>query len=53
MGEMGATYMFQEWNLFDKIPQEGSISFAELALSIGAEVAVICQCTAILSSSYV
>ncbi|KAK0702185.1 S-adenosyl-L-methionine-dependent methyltransferase [Lasiosphaeris hirsuta] len=41
MGEMGATYMFMEWKLFDRIPNSGSISYKELAASVGAEEAVI------------
>ena len=44
MGEMGATYMFMEWKLFDKIPMRGSISYKELATSVGAEEAVVCEC---------
>jgi hypothetical protein len=43
MGEMGATYMFMEWKLFDKIPANSSISYKELATSVGAEEAVVCK----------
>lgn len=43
MGEIGATYMFMEWKLFDKIPETGSISYKELAASIGAEEAVVAR----------
>lgn len=42
MGEMGATYMFMQWKLFDKIPVGASISYKELAASIGAEEAIVC-----------
>ncbi|KAK5655126.1 hypothetical protein OQA88_6025 [Cercophora sp. LCS_1] len=41
MGEMGATYMFMEWKMFDKIPVGASISYKELAASVGAEEAIV------------
>jgi len=43
MGEIGATYMFMEWKLFDLIPTGSSISYKELAASVGAEEAVVCE----------
>lgn len=43
MGEIGATYMFMEWKLFDKIPTGSSISYKELAEFVGAEESVICK----------
>jgi hypothetical protein len=43
MGEIGATYMYMEWKLFDKIPETGSVSYKELAASVGAEESVVCE----------
>lgn len=43
MGEIGATYMYMEWKLFDRIPIGSGISYKELAGSIGAEEAVVCK----------
>lgn len=43
-GEIGATYQFMEWKLFDKIPKEKSISYQELADSVGADVSVVSKC---------
>ena len=45
MGEIGATNMYMEWKLFDKIPVGSSISYKELADSIGAEEAIVCKST--------
>lgn len=41
MGEIGATYMFMQWKLFDKIPSGRSISYKELAASINGEESVV------------
>lgn len=41
MAEIGATYMFMEWKLFDRIPTGSSISYKELASFVGAEESVI------------
>jgi len=37
MGEMGAIRMFMKMRAFDKIPLEGSVSYKDLADSLGAE----------------
>lgn len=34
--------MYMKWNFFDKIPSEGSISYRELASSIGADEPLVC-----------
>jgi hypothetical protein len=44
MGELGATYQFMSWKLFDRIPDLGSISYKELADSIEADEALVCEC---------
>lgn len=41
MAEMGALRMLMELKVFDKIPQEGSISYKELAESVGAEESLL------------
>ncbi|KAK0741457.1 O-methyltransferase-domain-containing protein [Schizothecium vesticola] len=43
MGEIGATYMFMQWKLFDKIPSGRSISYKELAASINGEESVVAR----------
>jgi hypothetical protein len=51
MGEIGATYMFMEWKLFDKIPTGSSISYKELAAHVGAEESVITRIGGMLVAS--
>jgi hypothetical protein len=41
MAEMGAIRMFMKMKAFDKIPLGGSISYDDLADSLGAEVPLI------------
>ncbi|KIW32316.1 uncharacterized protein PV07_03870 [Cladophialophora immunda] len=41
MAEMGAIRMFMKMKAFDKIPLEGSISYEDLAASLGAEVPLV------------
>ncbi len=41
MGEMGAIRMFMKMKAFDKIPLEGSVSYEDLAASLGAEVPLV------------
>lgn len=41
MAEMGAIRMFMRMRAFDKIPLEGTISYKDLAASLGAEEALI------------
>ncbi len=43
MGIISAIRLFQSWKVFDTIPTEGSISFAELAEKIGAEEALLSE----------
>ncbi|KAL8376930.1 hypothetical protein RB595_007858 [Gaeumannomyces hyphopodioides] len=50
-GEIGATYQFMEWKLFDKIPKEKSISYQELADSVGADLSVISRLGGMLVAS--
>ncbi|KAK0650018.1 S-adenosyl-L-methionine-dependent methyltransferase [Cercophora newfieldiana] len=51
MGEIGATYMFMEWRLFDKIPTGSSISYKELAAFVGAEESVVSRIGGMLVAS--
>jgi len=51
MGEIGATYMYMEWKLFDKIPETGSVSYKELAASVGAEESVVSRIGGMLVAS--
>ena len=41
MAEMGALRMLMKLRAFDKIPLEGSISYKDLAESLGAEESLI------------
>lgn len=41
MAEMGAIRMFMKIRAFDKIPQEGSVSYKDLADSLDAEESMI------------
>ena len=41
MAEMGALRMLMELKVFDKIPQQGSISYKELAEDVGAEESLL------------
>lgn len=41
MAEMSAIRMFMKMGAFDKIPLEGTISYRDLAASLGAEEALI------------
>jgi hypothetical protein len=41
MAEMGAIRIFMKLKAFDKIPLDGSISYQDLATSLGAEEALI------------
>jgi hypothetical protein len=41
MAELAALRMLRELKVFDKIPQEGSISYRDLAASVGAEEALL------------
>ncbi|KAI1142949.1 S-adenosyl-L-methionine-dependent methyltransferase [Hypoxylon sp. FL0543] len=51
LGEWGAIRMFMKWKFFDKIPVEGSISYKELADSIGAEEALVSRMGQMLVST--
>jgi hypothetical protein len=41
IGNIGAAHLFQVWGAFEQIPEEGSISFAELAEKLDAETSVV------------
>ena len=41
MAEIGAIRMIMKMKAFDKIPLDGSISYEDLATSLGAEVPLI------------
>jgi hypothetical protein len=41
MAEMGALRMLMELKVFDMIPQEGSISYKDLAAKVGAEESLL------------
>lgn len=43
MAKFTALRLFIKWNLFEKIPVDGAISYSELAESIGAETPLICK----------
>ena len=44
MAEMGALRMLMELKIFDRIPQQGSISYRDLAASVGAEESLLSKC---------
>jgi hypothetical protein len=50
MAEMGALRMLMELKIFDKIPQSGSISYKDLAASVGAEESLLSMCAVQVSS---
>ena len=41
MSRLGATHLFQVWGGFGHIPDQGAISFAELAQKLDAETSLI------------
>lgn len=41
MARLGATHLFQVWGGFAEIPNQGTISFAELAQKLDAETSLI------------
>lgn len=41
LGNVAAWNIFLEWQVFDHIPAEGSISYGELAELVGAEESLI------------
>jgi hypothetical protein len=41
MAEMGALRMMMELKVFDKIPQQGTISYKDVAVSVGAEESLL------------
>lgn len=41
MAEMGALRLLMEWSAIDHIPNEGSISYKDLAEKVGAEEELI------------
>jgi hypothetical protein len=45
MAEMGALRMMMELKVFDKIPKEGTISYQDLAASVGAEESLLSKQT--------
>ncbi|OTA93514.1 hypothetical protein M434DRAFT_11577 [Hypoxylon sp. CO27-5] len=51
LGEWGSIRMFMKWKFFDKIPIDGSISYRELADSIGAEEALVSRMGQMLVST--
>ncbi|KAI1408871.1 S-adenosyl-L-methionine-dependent methyltransferase [Hypoxylon sp. FL1857] len=51
LSEWGSLRMFMKWKFFDKIPVEGSISYQELANSIGAEEALVSRMGQMLVST--
>lgn len=48
--QVGAIRLFYEWDVFDKIPLQGSISYGDLAKQVNAEVSLISRCY--LTGSY-
>jgi hypothetical protein len=42
---MGALRMLMDMGVFDKIPQQGSISYRDLAASVGAEESLLSMCS--------
>ncbi|XXG94142.1 hypothetical protein Hte_000394 [Hypoxylon texense] len=51
MSEWASIRMYMKWKLFDKIPTEGSISYRELASSIGADEALVARLGQMLVST--
>ncbi|OTA69355.1 S-adenosyl-L-methionine-dependent methyltransferase [Hypoxylon sp. EC38] len=51
LGEWGSIRMFMKWKFFDKIPVDGSISYQELADSIGAEEVLVSRMGQMLVST--
>lgn len=45
LSEWASIRMFMKWKFFDRIPLKGSISYEELAASIGAEEALVSRST--------
>jgi hypothetical protein len=43
MALMGANRLFTVWKVWDEIPLEGSISYADLAAKVDAEVSLLCK----------
>jgi len=41
MSRLSATHLFQVWGGFGEIPEEGSVSFADLAQKLNAETSLI------------
>lgn len=42
--QAGAIRLFYDWKVFDKIPQQGTISYGALAKGVEAEVSLISGC---------
>ncbi|KAI1376203.1 S-adenosyl-L-methionine-dependent methyltransferase [Hypoxylon crocopeplum] len=42
LSEWASIRMYMKWKFFDKIPLDGSVSYHDLATSIGAEEALVC-----------
>ncbi|KAF6814099.1 O-methyltransferase [Colletotrichum plurivorum] len=50
VARLGANRLFWEWKAYDAIPAEGSISYAELAVKVEAEEALIRRVGGVLTS---
>ncbi|KAK1997564.1 O-methyltransferase [Colletotrichum falcatum] len=50
VAELGAKRLFAEWRVYDRIPLQGSISYAELAAAVDAEEALIRRIGGVLTS---
>lgn len=46
MVQFTTLHLFREWKVFDAIHEAGTISYADLAEKLGADVALICKTTA-------
>lgn len=51
MAEMGALRMMMELKVFDKIPLQGTISYKDVAASVGAEESLLSKQAATQHSS--
>ncbi|KXH48472.1 O-methyltransferase [Colletotrichum simmondsii] len=51
VGEMTAKQLFNAWGVFQKIPIEGSISYKELASSVGCELQLLVRLAWMLNST--
>lgn len=52
VAQLGANRLFWEWKAYDHIPPEGSISYADLAGKVDAEVSLISELPRVSSKRF-